>query len=144
MNTRTMRRMMALGVALAGSTPAAAGIQAAPEVWRTAAAMESATPPAAEATKPPAAEAAKPAVPLLDKPEAAKPAAAEAPPNDADKKRKTKPVPKPVAVEPLTPEQATFKAADPKAPTGALIVKPPEDLPPTGAGSPAPSAPARR
>src|SRR5687767_2117846 len=123
MNTRTMRRMMALGIALAGSTPAAAGIQAAPEVWRIAAAMESAT-PASESTKPPAAEAAQPAVPLLDKPDAAKPAAAEAPPNDADKKRKAKPVPKPVAVEPLTPEQATFKAADPKAPTGALIVKP--------------------
>ena len=139
MNTRTMRRMMALGIALAGSTPAAAGIQAAPEVWRIAAAMESATPAASESTKPPAADAAKPAVPLLDKPDAAKPAAAEAPPNDADKTRKTKPVPKPVAVEPLTPEQATFKAADPKAPSGALIVKPKptEELPATGAGAPA-------
>ena len=32
------------------------------------------------------------------------------------------------------------EAADPKAPTGALIVKPPEDLPAPAAGSPSPPA----
>ena len=114
MNMRTMGGMMALGIGLAGIAPAATGIQGAPEFRRTAA-VESAKPPA-ESTTPPAAEAV---------------------PNDADK-RKKKVVPKPVVVQPLTPEQATHKAADPKAPTGALIVKPPEDLPAPAAGGPPP------
>lgn len=132
MNMKTIGWMMTLAIGLAGITSAAAGIQGAPG-FRRAAAVEPAKPPASESTNPPAAEALPPPA----NPDAAKPAAVEAPLNDADRKKK-KVVPKPVAVEPLTPEQATHKAADPKAPTGALIVKPPEDLPAPAAGSPSP------
>jgi hypothetical protein len=136
MNMNTMGGMMALGIGLAGIAPAMAGILGAPE-FRRAAATESATPPASESTKPPAAAVPKPLAPALDEsPETAQPAAADTPLNDTDRKKKV--VPKPVVVEPLTPEQATHKAADPKAPTGALIVKPPEDLPAPAAGSPEP------
>jgi hypothetical protein len=123
MKMTVLRQMTAVGMVLAAFAPAMAGIQAANEIWRAAAGLDTGQ-PAAEAT-PPAAETAKPA-------------AADAPLNDADKKKKT--VPKPVAPAALTPEQATHKAADPKAPTGALIVKPPEDLPAPAAGTPAPPA----
>ena len=124
MKMTVLRQMTAVGMVLAAFAPAMAGIQGANEVWRTAAGLDTA--------KPAAAEAAPPVT------ETAKPAAADAPLNDSDKKKKT--VTKPVAPAPLTPEQATHKAADPKAPTGALIVKPPEDLPAPAAGSPAPPA----
>jgi hypothetical protein len=148
MNMKAMTGMMALSMALV-VVPAAAGIQVPPGLWRFTA-METVNPDAGEGARAPATESTKPlpresSVPPLDKPDAARPAAAEAPPNGADKTRK-KPVPKPVAVEPLTPEQATHKAADPKAPSGALIVKPKptEELPAPAAGAPAPPAPAGR
>ena len=125
MKMTVLRQIMAVGMVLAAVAPAMAGVQAANDVWRSAAGLDTAKPAAAEAT-PPAAETAKPA-------------AADAPLNDADRKKKT--VPKPVAPAALTPEQATHKAADPKAPSGALIVKPPEDLPaPAAGGSPTPPA----
>ena len=125
MKMTVLRQITAIGMVLAAVAPAMAGIQGANEVWRAAAGLDSAKPAAAEATTPPVTEPAKPA-------------AADAPLNDSDKKKKT--VTKPVAPAPLTPEQATHKAADPKAPTGALIVKPPEDLPAPAAGSPTPPA----
>ena len=124
MKMTVLRQITAVGMVLTAFAPAMAGIQAANEIWRAAAGLDTGQPAAPDATSPAA--------------ETAKPAAADAPLNDADRKKKT--VPKPVAPAALTPEQATHKAADPKAPSGALIVKPPEDLPAPAAGSPAPPA----
>jgi hypothetical protein len=125
----TLIRATAWSIALAAVAPAVAGLPGTHELWHSAAGLESATLPASEAVP---AEAAKTPAPNAD--EAAKPGAV--PLTDADRKKKG--LPKPVAPPPLTPEQATHKAADPKAPTGALIVKPPEDLPAPAAGSPSP------
>lgn len=67
-------------------------------------------------------------------------ATAPAPAGDsnADPKKKVEPKKKaaarapvtPVPAEIATPEEASQHAADPKAPTGALIIKPPLDAPP--------------
>jgi hypothetical protein len=140
MKMKLLLQMMVLGLASAVTASAGAGVQGASDMLLPASGVET---PKPEAATPPVRGVAKPPAPAPDTPEASKPATADTQLNDAD--RKKKPVPKPVAVEPLTPEQATHKAADPKAPTGALIVKPPEDLPAPAAGSPAtPAAPASK
>lgn len=103
MNGKVMRQMTAIGIAMAGGSYNALSIESAPitiqppsEFWRSVAATESAIPPAAEPSTP------------------------------EPKKEKSKgPAPKPAVVESLTPEEATDRAADPKAPSGALIIKPP-------------------
>ena len=46
------------------------------------------------------------------------------------KKESTRPPVAPVPAESRTPEKATQRAADPKAPTGALIIKPPINVMP--------------
>lgn len=98
MNGKLMLQMSAIGIATAGASHYALSIESAPVT----------TPPppglwrsiaATESAVPPAAE-----------------------PSAPDPKTKK---PKPAVVESLTPEQATERAADPKAPSGALIIKPP-------------------
>lgn len=127
MNVKVMLYMTAIGIAIAGAPLAALSVESAPiateprsEFLRSAAAAEPAIPPASESSTP-----------------------------EPEKKKKSKrpaPKPKPVAVE-LTEEEATARAADPKAPSGALIVKPPERKGPAAKppSSPPPSdAPARQ
>lgn len=50
--------------------------------------------------------------------------------NPEPKKESTRPPVTPVPAESRTPEEATQRAADPKAPTGALIIKPPINVMP--------------
>jgi hypothetical protein len=61
------------------------------------------------------------------------------------KKELTPPSPNPVSVESRTPEEAAARAADPKDPSGALIIKPPQgaDRPANRSLSPLPKAPAQ-
>lgn len=69
----------------------------------------------------------------IARPEAAPAALQSAEPQAKDpesKKESTRAPVKPVPGESRTPEEASQRAADPKAPTGALIIKPPVNVMP--------------
>jgi len=72
--------------------------------------------------------------PQADSSQPAATAAASAAPTAEEKlKESVRPPVKPVPVESKTPEEAASRAADPKDPSGALIVPPPigKDIPPS-------------
>lgn len=107
MNRKFMPQATAISVAMAGAPLGAVSVESAPiatlprsEYLRIAAAAEPVVPPES--------------VPSLPK----------------SKSKRSAPKPNPGVVESLTVEEATARAADPKAPSGALIVKPPEDKTP--------------
>lgn len=105
MNTKLMRHLTATGISMAGAALFAACAQTAPVTGqpRVGSSQSAAT----------AAAASEPSTP------------------EAKQKESGRPPVKPSPVESKTPEEATARAADPKDPSGALIV-----LPPAGKDSP--------
>jgi hypothetical protein len=104
MNRKLMWRAAASGIAIAGAPLGALSVESAPIAIQP-----------------------QPEFPLSAAPSKPAISPASAPSRQEPKKNKSKrsaPKPKPVIVESLTPEEATARAADPKAPSGALIVKP--------------------
>ncbi len=140
MKTKAMLRTITHGIGLAVAVAfAASGASAriitplASEVWLTAAAapvvpldplpLAPLEPPSVAPPDPP--PVAPPPLQPQNKPTVPSPV----PPGA---KESTRPLPKPAPAESRTPEEASLRAADPRDPSGALIVKPPlgHDTPP--------------
>lgn len=105
MNTKLMRYLTATGIAMAGAAFFAAGAETAP------------------LTGQPQAGSSQSAATVV--------AASEPSTPEAKQKESVRPPVKPAPAESKTPEEAAARAADPKDPSGALIV-----LPPAGKDSP--------